>query len=301
MTDHPALTFGERTLAVADLIEIGRLSGTWPAFVAATQAGLALDRDVPAEDLRAAATAFRYERGLLAAADFRRWLDEARLTSADLAGVLRAPPAARAPPVAGRAARHRAGPVGGADLHRHDGHAGPRGDRPRSPPRTRANLNGPDALYDLRRRAASDVRRAGRRRGRRAAAARPAPDRLAAGDRRGGRRSRTRARRARRGCWSREGAPLADVARLAGVARDHARAARRGRAARGRRRARGGGAGRARRAVGAGRRVAADRRHGQDRRRGPTTPSCASAPPARLLDEALARLSAGQVRRHVPV
>ncbi len=89
MTDHPALTFGERTLAVADLIEIGRLSGTWPAFVAATQAGLALDRDVPAEDLRAAATAFRYERGLLAAADFRRWLDEARLTSADLAGVLR--------------------------------------------------------------------------------------------------------------------------------------------------------------------------------------------------------------------
>ena len=83
------MTFGERTLAVADLIEIGRLSGTWPAFVAATQAGLALDRDVPAEDLRAAATAFRYERGLLAAADFRRWLDEARLTSADLAGVLR--------------------------------------------------------------------------------------------------------------------------------------------------------------------------------------------------------------------
>ena len=89
MTDHPALTFGERTLAVADLIEIGRLSGTWPAFVVATQAGLALDRDVPTEDLRAAATAFRYERGLLAAADFRRWLDEARLTSADLAGVLR--------------------------------------------------------------------------------------------------------------------------------------------------------------------------------------------------------------------
>lgn len=89
MTDHPALTFGDRTLAVADLIEIGRLSGTWPAFVVATQAGLALDRDVPAEDLRAAATAFRYERGLLAAADFRRWLDEARLTSADLAGVLR--------------------------------------------------------------------------------------------------------------------------------------------------------------------------------------------------------------------
>ncbi len=89
MTDHPALTFGDRTLAVADLIEIGRLSGTWPAFVVATQAGLALDHDVPAEDLRAAATAFRYERGLLAAADFRRWLNEARLTSADLAGVLR--------------------------------------------------------------------------------------------------------------------------------------------------------------------------------------------------------------------
>ncbi len=89
VTDHPALTFGERTLAVADLIAIGRLSGTWPAFVAATQAGLALDGDVPAEDVRAAATGFRYERGLLAAADFRRWLDEAQLTSADLAGVLR--------------------------------------------------------------------------------------------------------------------------------------------------------------------------------------------------------------------
>jgi hypothetical protein len=89
VTDHPALTFGERTLAVADLIEIGRSSGTWPAFVTATQAGLALDRDVAAEDLRAAATAFRYERGLLAAADFRGWLDEAQLTSTDLAGVLR--------------------------------------------------------------------------------------------------------------------------------------------------------------------------------------------------------------------
>jgi hypothetical protein len=90
VTDEPALTFGERTLDVGELIEIGKLTGTWPAFVAATQAGLALEgRDVPAADVRAGATAFRYERGLLAAADFRRWLEEARLTSADLAGVLR--------------------------------------------------------------------------------------------------------------------------------------------------------------------------------------------------------------------
>ena len=40
---EPALSFDGQALDVGDLVLIGRLSGTWPAFAAATSAGLALE------------------------------------------------------------------------------------------------------------------------------------------------------------------------------------------------------------------------------------------------------------------
>ena len=87
----PAVSFGEQTLTVADLVLIGELSGTWPAFLDATARGVALQErcdPVPPAELRAAATAFRYRRGLLSASEFVAWLAGARLEAADLAGVL---------------------------------------------------------------------------------------------------------------------------------------------------------------------------------------------------------------------
>jgi hypothetical protein len=90
---EPALSFGEHVLDVGDLVLVGQLSGTWPAFAAATSAGLALEaagaEPPPAAEVKAAATRFRYERGLLSAADFVAWLRQARLANGDLAGVLR--------------------------------------------------------------------------------------------------------------------------------------------------------------------------------------------------------------------
>ncbi len=88
----PAMVFGDRALDVADLVLIGTLSGTWPAFLDAAGAGVALEaacEPPPAAEIRAAATAFRYERGLLSAAEFVAWLRAAGLEASDLAGVLR--------------------------------------------------------------------------------------------------------------------------------------------------------------------------------------------------------------------
>ncbi len=87
----PALSFGGRTVEVADLLLIGQLSGTWPAFLDAAGLGVALQKrctPVPGAEVRAAATAFRYERGLLSASEFVAWLSGAGLQAGDLAGVL---------------------------------------------------------------------------------------------------------------------------------------------------------------------------------------------------------------------
>ena len=88
----PAMVFGDRALDVADLVLIGTLSGTWPAFLDDAAAGVALEATCEpptAAETRAAATAFRYERGLLSAAEFVAWLRAAGLEPSDLAGVLR--------------------------------------------------------------------------------------------------------------------------------------------------------------------------------------------------------------------
>jgi hypothetical protein len=88
-----AVSFGDESLDIADLILLGLIIGAWPRFEREVSCGLALERDgagiVSAAELKARATQFRYARRLLSASEFTSWLAARSLTVADLAGVLR--------------------------------------------------------------------------------------------------------------------------------------------------------------------------------------------------------------------
>lgn len=77
---------------MCDLVLLGVLTGAWTRFTDAVRRGLALagqpDDSVSASDVRAAATAFRYARGLVSAAEFTTWLRERELTLSELSDAL---------------------------------------------------------------------------------------------------------------------------------------------------------------------------------------------------------------------
>jgi hypothetical protein len=75
-----------------DLVLVGFLDGSWPAFEQSLRAGLACERDAgggDAGDVRAAAIAFRRARGLVAGDDLSAWLAERHLSRDDLRAHLR--------------------------------------------------------------------------------------------------------------------------------------------------------------------------------------------------------------------
>lgn len=77
---------------MCDLVLLGLLTGAWTRFTDDLRRGLALAREadepVSSSDVRAAATAFRYARGLVSAAEFTGWLRERELTLAELSDAL---------------------------------------------------------------------------------------------------------------------------------------------------------------------------------------------------------------------
>ena len=89
---RPALRLAAERLDVVDLVLLGLLDGRWAAFEADLRRRLRLEavaRDrVTVAQVRARATAFRYARGLVSAADFTAWLSERSLTLDDLSGTL---------------------------------------------------------------------------------------------------------------------------------------------------------------------------------------------------------------------
>jgi hypothetical protein len=89
----PAATFAATSVDVADLVLLGLLRRTWGAFEEQVELGLALEaldtEPVSADDVRAAATQFRYAHNLVSARDFTAWLGARALRTADLSGVLR--------------------------------------------------------------------------------------------------------------------------------------------------------------------------------------------------------------------
>lgn len=87
------MSLDEEFLDVADLILLGILRGTWQDFEHDVRVGVALEREraeaVDDDDVRKAATAFRYRHRLVSAADFRAWLDERSLRVTQFSGVMR--------------------------------------------------------------------------------------------------------------------------------------------------------------------------------------------------------------------
>lgn len=81
------------SLETIDLVLLGVLNGQWPEFESEVARGLALElahrEAVTEEEVRAEATRFRYEHRLISAAEFRQWLEERRLTTAEVSDVLR--------------------------------------------------------------------------------------------------------------------------------------------------------------------------------------------------------------------
>ena len=88
-----AVTVGAESLETIDLVLLGVLDGDWTKFEGEVARGLALDaahgERVTKDEVRAAATLFRYERGLISAADFRQWLELRGITNGEVSGVLR--------------------------------------------------------------------------------------------------------------------------------------------------------------------------------------------------------------------
>jgi hypothetical protein len=88
-----ALSVGDERLDLADLILLGLLRGTWQDFERDVRLGVGLERDsadaVGGEEVRAAASAFRYRHRLLSGTDFKAWLDERSLSVGEFSGVLR--------------------------------------------------------------------------------------------------------------------------------------------------------------------------------------------------------------------
>jgi hypothetical protein len=88
-----AITVGDERLDVADLVLLGLLRGIWQELDHDVRVGVALERDragaVGDDEVRSAATDFRYRHRLVSGADFKAWLDARGLSIADLSGVLR--------------------------------------------------------------------------------------------------------------------------------------------------------------------------------------------------------------------
>lgn len=92
LLQRAAVRVEDERLDVGDLVLLGILTGVWPRFTEDVRRGLALERDaaapIAAADVRAAATAFRYARGLVSAAEFTTWLRERELTLPQLSAAL---------------------------------------------------------------------------------------------------------------------------------------------------------------------------------------------------------------------
>ena len=91
-----ALSFEERPFDVLDLVLAGLAEATWPELEADAAAGVAAEQELDArgagpslDEVQKAERAFRYERGLLAAADLEQWLAARRLARGEWRGVLR--------------------------------------------------------------------------------------------------------------------------------------------------------------------------------------------------------------------
>ena len=91
-----ALSFEERPFDVLDLVLAGLAETSWQELEADAAAGVAAEQELDArgagpslEEVQKAERAFRYERGLLAAADLEQWLAARRLARGDWRGVLR--------------------------------------------------------------------------------------------------------------------------------------------------------------------------------------------------------------------
>lgn len=92
LLERPAARVENERVDVCDLLLLGILTGAWERFTDGVRRGLALARDAPdavtAADVRAAATAFRYARRLVSAAEFTTWLRERELTLDQLSAAL---------------------------------------------------------------------------------------------------------------------------------------------------------------------------------------------------------------------
>jgi hypothetical protein len=88
----PAVTLGEVTLDLADLVLLGLQLGSWARFEAEAQRGVALETlglpGVPKDEVRAGASRFRYAHRLVAAAEFRAWLAARSVTVAELGSAI---------------------------------------------------------------------------------------------------------------------------------------------------------------------------------------------------------------------
>ncbi len=92
LLQRPAARVQREQVDVCDLVLLGVLTGAWARFCDGVRRGLALaaeDGDaVAAPDVRAAATSFRYARGLVSAAEFTAWLREREMTLPELSAAL---------------------------------------------------------------------------------------------------------------------------------------------------------------------------------------------------------------------
>jgi len=88
-----AVALGDASVDVADLVLLALLTGAWEEFEQRVARGLALEAlelsPIEPEEIRAAATHFRYGHNLVSASDFREWLGERSLRVADIEGVIR--------------------------------------------------------------------------------------------------------------------------------------------------------------------------------------------------------------------
>ena len=89
----PAVALGDASIDVADLVLLGLLNGSWQDLEKRVERGLVLDAlellPIEPEEIRAAATHFRYGHNLVSANDFTEWLGVRSLRVADLEGVIR--------------------------------------------------------------------------------------------------------------------------------------------------------------------------------------------------------------------
>jgi len=92
LLERPAARVEQAQVDVCDLVLLGILTGSWLRFSDDVRRGLALEHGaaepIDAAAVRAAATAFRYARGLVSAAEFTAWLRERDLTLSELSGAL---------------------------------------------------------------------------------------------------------------------------------------------------------------------------------------------------------------------